>query len=146
MAKMMPAYQVKVFYGDGFRKNGTFFLTYKEYIELNYEMLTSRVKEVTRAFQHVSYSEVRIRYLDDEGTFVNFEETLIHELFRCAKDVGGADWKRITLQAEVWNSFNPKFSSFTNKQRRFQDQDPRQIDSNGANCLGGRRGILNIEY
>ena len=60
-------------------------------------MLTSRVKEVTRAFQHVSYGEVQIRYLDNEDNFANFEETLIHGLLGCAKDVGGADW-RITLQ------------------------------------------------
>ena len=77
-------------------------------------MLTSRVKEVTRAFQHVSYGEVRIRYLDDEHNFANFEETLIHGLLGCAQDVSATDWG-ITLQAEVWNCPNPKCSTFINR-------------------------------
>ena len=98
-------------------------------------MLTSRVKEVTRAFQHVSYGEVRIRnYLDDEDNFANFEETLIHGFLGCAKDVGGADWG-ITLQAQVCNSPSLKFSSFINRDIfMFQDKDPRKIESNRANC------------
>lgn len=56
-------------------------------------MFTSRVKEVTRALQHVSYGEVRIRnYLDDEDNFANFEETIIHGLLGCAQDVSATDW------------------------------------------------------
>lgn len=78
-------------------------------------MFTSRVKEVTRALQHVSYGEVRIRnYLDDEDNFANFEETIIHGLLGCAQDVSATDWG-ITLQAEVWNCPNPKFSTLINR-------------------------------
>lgn len=65
-------------------------------------MLTSRVEEVTRALQHASYGEVRIRnYFDDEDNFANFEETLIHELFGCAKDVSGDDWGNHTTSRSM---------------------------------------------
>ena len=47
---------------------------------------------------------IRVRYHDDENCYVNLEEALMGELFRCAWNVPGTDWKRINVQFEVWYS------------------------------------------
>lgn len=39
---------------------------------------------------------------------MNLEEALVGELFRCARDVPGTNWKRINVQAEVWYSPAPQ--------------------------------------
>ena len=98
----MVVYQVKIYYVTGFQKCGTFFT---EVFDL-YDYVR-RVKDVTKTFQGISCDQIRVRYLDDENCDVNLEESLLDELFRCARDVPGTNWKIINVQAEVWYSPAP---------------------------------------
>ena len=65
------------------------------------------VKDLTKTFQVISCDQILVGYLDDENCYVNLEESLMGELFRCAHDVPGTNWKRINVQAEVWYSPAP---------------------------------------
>ena len=58
-------------------------------------------------FQDISCDQIRVRYLDDENCYMNLADAVISELFRCARDVPGRNWKRISVQAEVWYSPAP---------------------------------------
>ena len=55
----------------------------------------------------ISIDQIRVRDLDDENCYVNLEEALMDELYKCAQDVPGTDWKGINVQAEVWYSPAP---------------------------------------
>lgn len=101
----MAVYQVKVYYGADFHKCGTFFTSSTE--DFKFYGFLSRVKDITKTFHDISVDQIRVRYLDDENCYVNLEEALMGELFRCARDVPGTDWKRINVQAEVWYSPAP---------------------------------------
>ena len=59
-----------------------------------------RVKDLTKTFQVISCDQILVGYLDDENCYVNLEESLMGELFRCAHDVPGTNCKRINVQAE----------------------------------------------
>ena len=93
---------MKVYYGTGFQKCGTFFTEVIDFYDF-----VRRVKDVTKTFQGISCDQIRVRYLDDENCYVNLEESLMGELVRCARDVPGTNWKRINVQAEVWYSPAP---------------------------------------
>ena len=105
IAMVMAVYQVKVYYGTDFHKCGTFFTSSTE--DFSFYGFISRVKDITKTFHDISVDQIRVRYLDDENCYVNLEEALMGELFRCARDVPGTDWKRINVQAEVWYSPAP---------------------------------------
>ncbi len=81
--RVMAVYQVKVYYGNDFQKCGTFFTSSIE--DLDFYGFINRVKDITKTFQDISCDQIRLRYLDDETCYVNFEESLMGELFRCAK-------------------------------------------------------------
>ena len=102
---MAVRYQVKVYYGTDFHKCGTFFTSSAE--DFNYYGFIRRVKDITKTFQDISCDQIRVRYLDDENCYVNLEEDLMSELFRCARSVPETSWKRINVQAEVWYSPAP---------------------------------------
>ena len=52
--------------------------------------------------------DLRIRYLDDEKTFVDLsDENLVQEMFRCGVPVENAEFKRITVMVEQSNSPAP---------------------------------------
>ena len=52
---------------------------------------------------------------------MNLEEALMGELFWCARDVPGTDWKRINVQAEVWYSRAPP----KKRKKEFESEIPR---------------------
>ena len=115
----MAVYQVKVYYGIDFHKCGTFFTSSTE--DFNFYGFVSRVKDITKTFHDISVDQIRVRYLDDENCYVNLEEALMGELFRCARDVPGTDWKRINVQAEVWYSRAPP----RKRKKEFESEIPR---------------------
>jgi len=47
------------------------------------------MKDITKTFHDISVDQIRVRYLDDETCYVNFEEALMGELIGCARDVPG---------------------------------------------------------
>ena len=85
----MAVYQVMVYYGIDFHKCGTFLTSLTE--DFNFYGFVSRVKVMTKTFHDTSVNQIRVRYLDDENCYVNLEEALIVELFRCAQDVPGRE-------------------------------------------------------
>ena len=82
----------------------------------------SRVEDITRTFQGISVDQIRVRYLDDENCYVNLEEALMGELFRCARDVPGT-WLIFSresvhdtiLDRLLFLSFSHEFLSFPHK-------------------------------
>ena len=88
------------------------------------------MRDVTKAFQDISCNQIRVRYLDDENFYVNLEESLMGELFWCARDVQGTNWKRVNVQAEVWHSPMPtktRKTEFENASSSLKDE--RQLDT-----------------
>ena len=88
------------------------------------------MKDITKTYQDISCDQIRVRYLDDENCYVNLEEALMGELFRCARDVLGTNWKRINVQAEVWYSPAPT----KRRKKEFEtatstSKDERQLDT-----------------
>lgn len=92
------------------------------------------MKGITKTFHDISVHQIRVRYLDDENRYVNLEEALlIGELFRCARDVPGKDWKRINVQAEVRYSPAPP----KKRKKEFKTEIPRPpATSEGERQLG----------
>ena len=132
----MAAYQVKVFYGLEFKRCGTFFISCNEYQDYNLKQLTKKVMEVTKMFSNLSCDQIRLRFLDDEGCYVNLEEELMQEFFRCARNVDGVDWKRITVQAETWNSPLPKPTIRQKQMENFESCASKLLskDSQSVTC------------
>ena len=127
----MTAFQVKVFYGEDLQRCGTFFINFTEYHDWSMKRFIMRIKEVSKAFEHVSPDQIRIRYLDDENCYVNLEEELMKEMFRCARSVDGVDWKRISVKAAIWNSPVPKPSKRSRQEFHQADSpSPRYVSDN----------------
>ena len=78
----MALYQVKVYYGTNLHKCGTFFTFSTE--DLEFYGFIRRVKDITKTFHDISVDQIHARYLNDENYYVNLEEALMGELFRCA--------------------------------------------------------------
>lgn len=99
----MAFYQLKVKYDVD--KYGAVFISGDEALRFSKDMLYEKIRSVTSRFNHVK--ELKVKYLDDEKTFVNLpsDEFALSELFRCAVLVENADFKRITILIE--ESFSP---------------------------------------
>ena len=56
----------------------------------NFYGFVSRVKDMNKTFHDTSVGQICVYYLD-ENCYVNLEEAVMGELFRCARDVPGRE-------------------------------------------------------
>ena len=81
------------------------FLDSVDTINLSRQRLVDKIRKVTSRFNHIDDQDLRIRYLDDEKTFVDLSDQ--NSVFRCRVPVENAEFKRITVMVEQSNSPAP---------------------------------------
>ena len=103
---MAAVYQLKIKYDQD--KFGAVFLDAFDTINFTRQSLIEKIRKVTRRFNNMDDQDLRIRYLDDEKTFVDLsDENSVQEMFRCGVPVENAEFKRITVMVEQSNSPAP---------------------------------------
>lgn len=103
---MAAIYQLKIKYDqDKFR---AIFVDTFDTINFSRQSLIEKIHKLTSHFNNVDDQDLRIRYLDDEKTFVDLsDENLVQEMFRRGVPVENAEFKRITVMVEQSNSPAP---------------------------------------
>ena len=103
---MAAVYQLKIKYDQD--KFGAVFLDAFDAINFSRQSLIEKIRKVTKRFNNTDDQDLRIRYLDDEKTFVDLsDENSVQEMFRCGVPVENAEFKRITVMVEHSNSPAP---------------------------------------
>ena len=92
----MAAVQLKIRYD--LDKWGAIFLDSFETIKFSRQRLIDKIRKVTSRFNNIDDQDLRIRYLDDEKTFIDLsDQNSVQEMFRCGVSVENAGFKRITV-------------------------------------------------
>ncbi|KXJ30158.1 hypothetical protein AC249_AIPGENE13198 [Exaiptasia diaphana] len=92
--------QLKVFYSIESERCQV--IMAKEESLLTYEDLLAVIRQHIECFQFIPNEELRIQYLDDEGTYVNLNEQSLEDALRCAVTV--STFRRLKLKI----SWQPK--------------------------------------
>ena len=104
--RMAAVYQLKIRYD--LDKWGAIFLDSFETINFSRQRLIDKIRKVTSRFNNIDDQDLRIRYLDDEKTFIDLsDQNSVQEMFRCGVPVENAEFKRITVMVEQSNSPAP---------------------------------------
>ena len=103
---MAAVYQLKIKYDHD--KWGAIFLDSFDTMNFSRQKLVDKLCKATSRFNHIDDQDLRIRYLDDEKTFVDLsDQNSVQEMFRCGVPVENAEFKRITVMVEQSNSPAP---------------------------------------
>lgn len=93
--------QLKVFYNISFSEDRAVVIALEETELKTFEDLLKAVRSKVDCLQFIPDTELRIKYRDDEQTFVNLRsEDTLHEALRCASIVQGATFRRLTVKIE----------------------------------------------
>ncbi|KAL9981945.1 hypothetical protein ACROYT_G010712 [Oculina patagonica] len=101
----MATYQIKVEYGDD--KRFSTFLLY----DITLEKLLSEVKRHCSPLAHLPTSNIKIRFRDEDGDFINLfgsDGFAFQEMLRSSKTVKDQDYRKIYLVANEVDSPMPK--------------------------------------
>ena len=92
----MATYQVKVRYGND--RFSTFLIQ-----EITFAKLMREIKTNCSQLAHLPSENIRLRYLDDDGDYVNLQNDSggfsFTEMLRTSKEVQDRDFRKITLHA-----------------------------------------------
>lgn len=121
----MATYQVKVEYGDD--KRFSTFLLY----DITLEKLLSEVKRHCSPLAHLPTSNIRIRFRDEDGDFINLcgsDGFAFQEMLRSSKTVKDQDYRKIYLIANEVDSPMPKKCRRTER----AESEPDMEQNSGA--------------
>ena len=78
---MAAVYQLKIKYDH--EKWGAIFLDSFDTINFSRQRLVDKIRKITGCFNNIDDEDLRIRYVDDEKTFVHLsDQNSLHKMFR----------------------------------------------------------------
>lgn len=91
--------QLKVFYNISFNEDRCEIISADEAELLSFEDLMKTVRKKVECLEFIPDEELRIKYKDDENTFINLRSgDSLCDAIRCACLVQGATFRRLTMK------------------------------------------------